>query len=256
MRNLTLNPISPAANPCCNCTLKIGVVLSLGIGAMRRRSRAVSKPANARSRKTAAPKGGNAPKSARHRRSPAASVSEQVALYKRERDEALEQQKATAEVLRVISSSPGELEPVFQAMLENATQLCEASFGALLLLEGDSFKRVARHNTPAKYAEFSDKNPLIRYRESPSLNRLIETKQAVHVSDMMVEEPEVGIAKFGNARTLLTVPMLPRRQFGPPPVSTMALTNENELIGAIAIYRQEVRPFTDKQIDLVKNFVA
>jgi GAF domain-containing protein len=152
--------------------------------------------------------------------------------------QSLEQQTATADVLRVISSSPGELEPVFQSMLEKATQLCEASFGSLLLLEGENFRRVALHNTPAKYAEFSDENPLFHHRQSYILNRLVETKQTVHVSDMMVEEPEVPIAKFGNARTLVVVPML----------------KENQLVGAINIYRQEVRPFTEKQIELLQNF--
>jgi signal transduction histidine kinase len=143
-------------------------------------------------------------------------------------------------VLRVISSSPGALEPVFQSMLEKATQLCEASFGTLFLIEGESFRRVALHNAPAKYAEFSDKNPLIPYHQSRSLTRLTETTQAVHVTDMMVEDPESPVTKFGSARSLVVVPML----------------KENELVGAIGIYRQEVRPFTDKQIDLVQNFAA
>jgi GAF domain-containing protein len=152
--------------------------------------------------------------------------------------QSLEQQTATADVLRVISSSPGELKPVFHSMLEKATQLCEASFGTLFLLEGESFRRVARHNAPAKYAEFTDKNPLIPYHQFHS--RLIETKQAVHVTDMMVEMPEAPVTKFGNARSLVSVPML----------------KDNELVGAISIYRQEVRPFTDKQIELVTNFAA
>ena len=154
--------------------------------------------------------------------------------------ESLDRQTATSEVLSVISSSPEELKPVFEAILENATRICEAKFGNLLLLEGDAFERVAIRNTPAQYAEFIDKNPLIHRRQSRSLDRLIETKQAVHVTDMAAEEPDAPIAKFGNARTLLVVPML----------------KENELVGAIGIYRQEVRPFTDKQIELVKNFAA
>src|SRR5262249_50676645 len=128
----------------------------------------------------------------------------------------------------------------FHSMLEKATQLCEASFGTLFLREGESFRRVALHNAPAKYAEFNDKNPLIPYHQSRSLNRLIETKQPVPVRDMMVDEPETPVTKFGNARSLVTVPML----------------KDNELVGGIGIYRQEVRPFTDKQIDLVKNFAA
>ena len=143
--------------------------------------------------------------------------------------QSLEQQIATADVLRVISSSPGELKPVFHSTLEKATQLCEGSFGTLFLLEGESFRRVALHNAPAKYAVFTDKNPLIPYHQSPSLNRLIETKQAVHVTDMMIEEPDAPVTKFGNARSLVTVPML----------------KDNELVGAIGIYRQEIRPFTD-----------
>jgi GAF domain-containing protein len=152
--------------------------------------------------------------------------------------QSLEQQTATADVLRVISSSPGELKPVFHSMLEKATQLCEASFGTLFLLEGESLRRVALHNAPAKYAEFTDKNPLIPYHQFHS--RLIETKQAVHVTDMMVEMPEAPVTKFGNARSLVSVPML----------------KDNELVGAISIYRQKVRPFTDKQIELVTNFAA
>ena len=154
--------------------------------------------------------------------------------------QSLEQQTATADVLRVISSSPGELKPVFHSMLEKATRLCGASFGTLFLIEGESFRRVALHNAPAKYAEFTDENPLIPYHQSRSLTRLTETKQTVHVTDMMVEEPETPVTKFGSARSLVVVPML----------------QENELGGAIGIFRQEVWPFTDKQIELVTNFAA
>jgi GAF domain-containing protein len=154
--------------------------------------------------------------------------------------ESLEQQTATSEVLKVISSSPGELQPVFHAMLENATRICEASFGNLLLREGDTFRRVATHNAPPNFAAFIAKEPLIHRRQSRSLNRLIETKQADHIADMAMDEPETPIVKFGGARTLVTVPML----------------KENELIGVIGIYRQEVRPFTDKQIELVNNFAS
>ena len=157
-----------------------------------------------------------------------------------ETQEALEQQTATSEVLKVISSSPGELQSVFHAILENATRICEASFGNLLLREGDTFRRVATHNAPPNFAAFIAKEPLIHRRQSRSLDRLIETKVADHIADMMVDEPQTPIVKFGGARTLLTVPML----------------KENELIGAIGIYRQDVRPFTSKQIDLVNNFAS
>ena len=157
-----------------------------------------------------------------------------------ELSESLEQQTATSEVLRVISSSPGELEPVFQAMLGNATRICEAKFGTLFFREGDTFRRVATHNAPPNYAAFIANEPLVHRRRARSFDRLIETKQAVHVADMAVDEPEAPVTKFGRARTLVTVPML----------------KENELIGAIGIYRQEVRPFTDKQIALLQNFAA
>jgi len=154
--------------------------------------------------------------------------------------ESLEQQTATSEVLQVISSSPGELEPVFQAMLENATRICEAKFGTLFLRESDTLRRVATHNAPPNYAAFIANEPLIDRRLSHSIDQLIKTKQAVHVADMAVYEPEAPVTKFGRARTLVTVPML----------------KENELIGAIGIYRQEVWPFTDKQIALLQNFAA
>jgi GAF domain-containing protein len=154
--------------------------------------------------------------------------------------QSLEQQTATSDVLRIISSSPGELEPVFQAMLANATRICDASFGILLLREEDSFRRVARYNAPAEYVKFTDANPLIHRSQSVSLNRLIETKQTDHVADMTVEEAEAPIVRFGGARTLLSVPML----------------KDDELIGAIGIYRQEVRRFSEKQVALVTNFAA
>jgi hypothetical protein len=158
----------------------------------------------------------------------------------RELSDALEQQTATSEVLKVISSSPGALEPVFQAMLENATRICEAAFGSMLLGDGDPFRRVALHNAPQNFAEFSERMPSIRSTDASNLDRLVRTKQVVHVADLATEGPDEPIAKFAGARTLLIVPML----------------KENELIGAMGIYRQEVRPFTDKQIELVQNFAA
>jgi GAF domain-containing protein len=150
--------------------------------------------------------------------------------------ESLQQQTATADVLQVISSSPGELEPVFEAMLANATRICEAAFGSMLLSEGDVFRRVALHNAPPKYVEYSEKEPLLH--RSKTLARLLKTRQAAQVTDMAVAEPESPISRFGGARTLLNVPMI----------------KDNKLIGVIGIYRQEVRPFTNKQIELVANF--
>jgi GAF domain-containing protein len=165
----------------------------------------------------------------------------------RELSEALEQQTATSEVLQVISSSPGELQPVFEAMLENATRICEAKFGNLLLYEGDAFRRVALYNAPREWNELTQRNPTIHPGPKDPLVRLVATKQLQHITDLRAEqayierEPAlVGLAELAGARTLINVPML----------------KENRLIGTIAIYRQEVRPFTDKQIELLTNFAS
>jgi GAF domain-containing protein len=154
--------------------------------------------------------------------------------------ESLEQQTATSEVLQVISSSPGELEPVFNAMLENATRICEAAFGSMLLMEGDAFRRVAIHNAPPKFAEFHRKVPVVKPQQIHDLQLLIETKRPVHIADAAAVNTDSPIVKHAGARTLLVVPLL----------------KDDTLIGAIGIYRQEVRPFTDKQIELVANFAA
>jgi len=164
---------------------------------------------------------------------------DEVQARTRELSEALEQQTATSEVLRVISSSPGELEPVFQTMLANAVRICEAKFGSMVLYDGDVFRRVALHDAPEALAALQDRDPIVP-RSAYSLYRLAETKQFVHIVDMALETPEEPIAKLAGGRSLLIVPML----------------KENELIGAIGIYRQEVRPFSDKQIDLLKSFAS
>jgi GAF domain-containing protein len=162
--------------------------------------------------------------------------------------ESLQQQTATADVLKVISSSPGELEPVFQAMLENATRICEANFSNLFLREGDAFRAVAVHGDPA-YVESWQREPLIALRDHPGvpLDRLARTNEILHIHDLTAEPPYIegdrrmiALVDSAGARTMLLVPML----------------RENALIGAIVIYRQEVRAFTDKQIELVKNFAS
>ena len=154
--------------------------------------------------------------------------------------EALDQQTATSQVLKVISSSPGELTPVFESMLENAVRICEASFGNLLLYENDAFRHVALYNAPQAWAVEQRRDPIAPRRTAYFLYRVADTKQVTHIADVALENPDEPIAKVAGARTLLIVPML----------------KENDLIGVIAIYRQEVRPFTDKQIELVKNFAA
>jgi two-component system, NtrC family, sensor kinase len=170
---------------------------------------------------------------------------DEVQARTRELSEALEQQTATSEVLQVISSSPGELEPVFQAMLENATRICEAKFGTLMLREGDAFRIVALHGAlPPEYIEERRNRPVLPAAPGTGLGRLIETKNPVQIADIRAESAYLSegartpLSEIAGARTLLTVPML----------------KENELVGAIGIYRQEVRPFTEQQIELVTNF--
>jgi GAF domain-containing protein len=154
--------------------------------------------------------------------------------------EALEQQTATSEVLQVISRSPGELAPVFEAMLANATRICEANFGNLHLYRDGVFPVVAQHGVPAAYADLRRREPAVRPSPGSSLDLVANTKQIVHIADVAADQAphQHPLVILGGARTLLCVPML----------------KENELIGAIGIYRQEVRPFTDKQIELVQNF--
>jgi GAF domain-containing protein len=171
---------------------------------------------------------------------------DEVQARTRELTESLEQQTATSEVLQVISRSPGELEPVFQTMLANATRLCGAKFGVAYLWEGDVFRLAAHHNAPAAYVEERRRNPILRPIPGSSLGRALATKQPVQIADVQAEpayQSDPSLSAFpslAGARTLLTVPML----------------KENELIGTISIYRQEVRPFSDKQIALVSNFAS
>ena len=166
---------------------------------------------------------------------------EEVQARTRDLSELLEQQTATSEVLQVISSSAGELKPVFETMLESAVRICGAKFGNLLLVEGDAFRHVALHGAPQAYLEERRRVPVIRPRPGSDLDRIRSTKQIVHVADMQLEGPATAaIVELAGARTFLNVPML----------------KDNELIGTIGIYRQEVHPFTDKQIELVQNFAA
>ncbi len=188
----------------------------------------------------------------RRKRQPRADLEQQLEKYKRDLAEArqhlaaaLEQQAATSEVLQVISSSPGELEPAFSTMLENAVRLCEATFGNMYLRDGEVYRIAAAHNTPPALLEHRRRVPL--ERPTSAFGRMVRTKQVVHIADLVAEqmyaerEPEVvtGV-ELGGIRTLLCVPML----------------KDEELIGGLTIYRQEVRPFTDKQVELVKSFAA
>jgi two-component system NtrC family sensor kinase len=177
-------------------------------------------------------------------REPRAELEKKLEARTRELSEAREQQAATTEVLRIISSSPGKLEPVFETILANATRLCQAKFGLMYLYDGDAFRAVAFHDVPPAFVEARKLAP---FRPGPNTAtaRMVQTKKVVHIADLAAEQSyiervshTIPSVELGGVRTLLMVPML----------------KENELVGAIAIYRQEVRPFTDKQIELVGNF--
>jgi signal transduction histidine kinase len=154
--------------------------------------------------------------------------------------ESLEQQTATSEVLRVISSSPGELEPVFRTMLQNAIRVCDAKFGILFRYDGQLSCPVAWVDTPPALVELQRRRGPFRPEPGTLLARVLQTRQLAHTADYAADPKSGNAAKLGGARSTLVVPML----------------KDEELVGAIIIYRQEVRPFTDKQIDLVSNFAA
>ena len=216
---------------------------------MKRRAKTSGKAKEEQRRKTANPKGRTAPEAGRRKRPSDADLREQVSALTRELTEAREEQTATSDVLQVISSSPGDLAPVFDAMLDNAVRICGAKFGNLFLFENGAFRIVALRNAPSAYAEGWRKAPVLVAAENPlvPLARLAFNKQTLHIPNLMEDRGYiegdpfvVGTVKSGELRTMLLVPML---------------QNEN-LVGAIVIYRQEVRPFTDKQIELVQNFAA
>jgi len=155
--------------------------------------------------------------------------------------ESLEQQTATSEVLKVISSSPGELEPVFNAMLENAVRICDAKFGILFRYDNEAFDPVADFGVPSALAEYlRQRRGSFRPVPGSLLDRVRQTKQVAHTADYAAEAVSSPAVPLGGARSFIAVPML----------------KDDSLIGAICIYRQEVRPFTDKQIALVQNFAA
>ncbi len=158
----------------------------------------------------------------------------------RELSESLEQQTATSEVLRVISSSPGDLAPVFEAMLQNSVRICEAGFGQMFLREGDNVRLVATVGVPTALVEFDKRRGAFRPSPRGGLDQVMRTKQLAHIADLASEHASYPPARLGGARSYIAVPML----------------REGELVGAIAIYRQEVRPFNDKQVALVQNFAA
>jgi class 3 adenylate cyclase/putative methionine-R-sulfoxide reductase with GAF domain len=214
--------------------------------AMKRHSSASGKPARSRGPKSSKSKSRNPAKVAGSRPSQSGAETE-VADLKRALHEALEQQTATSEVLKVISSSPGDLQPVFEAMLANAVRICDAAFGNIYRWDGETMRLIASHNVPTAYAEVRSRLPLNANPQSP-VGRMIATKAAVHTADFATEPAytdernpsAVAAVEVGAVRSFLAVPML----------------KENELVGAFIVSRQEVRPFSEKQVALVKNFAA
>ena len=213
---------------------------------MKRRSKAGGEPIKGRRRKTPEPKRSSAPKAPAGFKPSPANEETAVARLTHDLREALEQQTATSDVLRVISSYPGDPQPVFQAMLKNAVRLCDAKFGNIYSWDGDALHLVAAENAPTAFAEARGRSS---FRPSPKTptGRMIANKKVVHIADLRAEKAYVdrdpwivaGV-ELGGVRTVLMVPML----------------KENELIGAFSVYRQEVRPFTDGQIALGQNFAA
>ena len=165
---------------------------------------------------------------------------DEVQARTRDLTESLEQQTATSEVLKVISSSPSDLRPVFQSMLENSVRICEAKFGQMFLCEGDKVRPVAYFNVPAALVQWDEERGAFQPSAKGGLMRAILSKNVLRIDDFLSEQPSNPVVKLGGARSYIAVPML----------------KESELLGVIVIYRQEVRPFTEKQIDLVQNFAA
>ncbi len=211
---------------------------------MKPRSRAGGEASKARGREALKTKRRDAPKAVPRSNSPPTGDEAEVARLARERDEAREQLTATSEVLQVISSSAGDLEPVLATMLVKAVRICDAEFGNIYRWDGEALHMLAAHNTPPAFAEVRKR---ILARPTSHMRRMVETKTVAHVADLAAGEDyiarnpgAVAAVELGGVRTFLAVPML----------------QENELIGSFSLYRQEVRPFTDKQIALVTNFAA
>ena len=170
-------------------------------------------------------------------------LERRLAHAERQLSEALERQAAADEVLRLISSSPGKLELVFQAILANGTRICEAEFGTLNLYDGSTFEIAAHYNVPPAFVDTLHK--VLRPHPSSAHAKIVQTRQVVHIQDLLATtayregDPAVtAIGDLGGARTIVIVPMV----------------KDDRLVGTMVIYRQEVRPFTDKQVELLKNF--
>ncbi|MFZ0621846.1 MAG: GAF domain-containing protein [Pseudolabrys sp.] len=205
---------------------------------MGRRNKMGGKGAKAQRRKTLGSR--KASKVARGRKPSIADATEKIARLTHERDEALEQQTATAEVLRIIASSPGDLDAALEAILENATRICEAKFGVLHRCQDGAFEARAMVGVPPALAHELQRRALFVSPKGAPLDRLLRTKKTIHTVDATKEKVQPPSVMLGGARSHIAVPMI----------------KAGEVVGALTIYRTEVRPFTDSQLTLVLNFAA
>ncbi|MGB9298564.1 MAG: GAF domain-containing protein, partial [Pseudolabrys sp.] len=205
---------------------------------MGRRNKMGGKGAKAQRRKTLGSR--KASKVARGRKPSIADATEKIARLTHERDEALEQQTATAEVLRIIASSPGDLDAALEAILENATRICEAKFGVLHRCQDGAFEARAMVGVPPALAHELRRRALFVSPKGAPLDRLLRTKKTIHTVDATKEKVQPPSVMLGGARSHIAVPMI----------------KAGEVVGALTIYRTEVRPFTDSQLTLVLNFAA
>ena len=209
---------------------------------MKKPSKPASKPAKARPRRALKRKGRNVFEPRR-----SSSFADELARVTRERDDALQQQTATSEVLQVISRSAGNLQPVFEIILENAVRICDAKFGVLYLHEGGRFRLASAHNVPRGYANFRGVGPIPPV-PGGMLESITKTGRTTHLLDHAAMLTKAGdhlplveaAVKVAGMRSVVGVPML----------------KNSEIVGVISIYRQEVHPFTDKQIKFLENFAA
>src|SRR4051812_13602107 len=175
-----------------------------------------------------------------------AELQQQLAKRTAERDEALEQQTATGEVLQLINSSPGDLAPVFDTMLDRAIRLCEAAYGVLWTYDGEGFRAATLHGVPQPYAKHLSQEPTQLARgTNTALGQIADGSDFAHFDDVATEEGYMisgarRLIELGGARTVVVV----------------ALKKDGKLLGAISAFRQEVRPFAEKQIALLQNFAA
>ena len=216
------------------------------VEAMKKPSRAGGKPAKARPSKALKLKGRRATKAVPRQSLSSGGPKAKVARLTRELNDLLKRETATSEVLRVISSSPGDLEPVFATMLEKAVRICDAKFGTMYLCDEGKLRFIAAHNVPTAFEEVRGDGPFTP-GSGGIFDKVIKTGTTVHLLDLAATKryaerhPRVVEAvELGGIRTVVGVPML----------------KDNQLIGIVSIHRREVRPFSDEQIALVTNFAA